>query len=94
MMIRRDRLSREDGLALARRHDGRFPWTYLGVPLETILTEIGLTVDEFEAVCDRFTNKAIFATDRRGDLVKDEYGNLTKINDDNVTGLDEAVDAA
>jgi hypothetical protein len=25
--IRRGRLSRADGLALVRRHDGRFPWT-------------------------------------------------------------------
>lgn len=92
MMIRRGRLRREDGLALVERHDGRFPWEYLGVRLETLLDEIGMSVDEFVAVCDRFTNKAIFLTDRRGELVKDTDGNLTKINRDNVD--DVAVDAA
>ena len=42
-----------------------------------------LTVDEFIKICDRFTNKKLFVTDARGNLVKDKYGNLTKINYDN-----------
>jgi hypothetical protein len=43
-----------------------------------------MTVDEFVKVCDRYTNKKLFVTDARGDLVKDRHGNLTKINFDNV----------
>jgi N-acetyl sugar amidotransferase len=81
--IRRGRLSREDGLALVKRHDGKFPWTYLGKPLEEILAPLDLTVDAFIKICDRFTNKKIFLTDARGGLVKDRHGNLTKLNYDN-----------
>jgi len=81
--IRRGRLTREDGMALVRKHDGKFPWTYLGVPLDTILSEIDMTLEEFQTVCDRFTNRKIFATDRRGNLVRDREGNLAKFNYDN-----------
>ncbi len=84
MAIRRGRLSREDALAIVRRHDGKFPWSYLGVSLEEILTTIDMTLDDFIQVCDRFTNKKLFACDARGNLVKDADGNLTKVNDDNV----------
>jgi N-acetyl sugar amidotransferase len=81
--IRRRRLSREDALRLVKRHDGKFPWTYLGTPLEDVLASIEMTLDDFIRVCDRFTNKKLFMCDARGDLVKDRDGNLTKINDDN-----------
>jgi hypothetical protein len=81
--IRRRRLSREDALRLVKRHEGKFPWTYLGTPLEDVLASIEMTLDEFIRVCDRFTNKKLFVCDARGDLVKDRDGNLTKINDDN-----------
>ncbi len=81
--IRRGRLTREQGLALVKAHDGKFPWTYLGVGLETILAEIDMTLEEFQAVCDRFTNRKLFATDRRGNLKRDRLGNLVRINDDN-----------
>jgi hypothetical protein len=37
-------------------------------------------------VCDRFTNKKLFVTDRRGELVHDSHGNLVKTNYDNVPG--------
>ena len=42
-----------------------------------------MTLDEFIAVCDRFTNSRLFVTDRHGGLVKDVDGNLTRVNDDN-----------
>lgn len=82
--IRRGRITRQEGLELVKRHDGKFPWTYLGKPLEKILEPLDLTVDEFIKICDRFTNKKLFLTDSRGNLIKDKYGNLTKINYDNV----------
>jgi hypothetical protein len=82
--IRRGRLSREDGAKLVRMHDGKFPWTYLGYPIEDVLKEIHMTLDEFIRVCDRFTNKKLFQCDSRGNLVKDAQGNLTKLNYDNV----------
>ena len=82
--VRRGRLSRADAVELVRRHDGKFPWTYLGTSLEEILDDIEMSLDEFVHTCDRFTNKRLFVCDARGDLVRDARGNLTKINDDNV----------
>ncbi len=79
--IRRGRLSRQEGLEMVRKHDGRFPWSYLGKPLADILAPLEITVEEFIAVCDRFTNKKLFVTDAAGDLVKDADGNLTKAGD-------------
>ena len=81
--VRRGRLSREDAIELVKLHDGKFPWVYLGCPLEDILAEMDMTVDEFIKICDRFTNKKLFACDARGNLVKDRAGNLTKVNYDN-----------
>ena len=82
--IRRGRMSRDDGMALIKRHDGNFPWSYLGKPLAEILGEFDMTVDEFERVCDRWTNKKLFKTDQNGQLTKDQHRNLTKQFDDNV----------
>ena len=67
-------------LDLIRRHDGRYPWTYLDKPLVDILAEIDMTVEEFDNVCDRFTNKNLFVCDNAGNPVRDSGGNLTKIN--------------
>jgi N-acetyl sugar amidotransferase len=83
--LRRGRITREDALAMVRQHDGRFPWSYLGKPLEQILAPLDLPVDEFVRICDRFTNKKLFVRDGRGELLKDRHGNLTKLNYDNVT---------
>jgi N-acetyl sugar amidotransferase len=83
MHIRRGRLSRQDGLGAVRRLDGRFPWYYLGKPLEEILRPLDISVDEFIRICDKFTNKKIFRRDASGALIKDRDGNLTKINYDN-----------
>jgi N-acetyl sugar amidotransferase len=85
MHIRRNRISRQDGLAIVKRHDGKFPQSYLGKSLEAILEPLELSVEEFTKICDRFTNKKIFQTDARGNLVKDKHGNLTRINDDNLS---------
>ena len=76
--IRRGRLSREDGAKIVRMHDGKFPWTYLGKPIEEILEPIGLDIDEFIKICDKYTNKNLFLTDSKGNLIKDNLGNLTK----------------
>lgn len=82
--VRRGRLNREDAIRLVKQHDGKFPWEYLGRSLEKTLGEIDMSVEEFVRVCDRFTNKRLFVTDARGELVRDAHGNLTKINYDNV----------
>jgi N-acetyl sugar amidotransferase len=81
--VRRGRITRQDGMELVKRHDGKFPWTYLDKPLDKILEPLDLTVDEFIKTCDRFTNKKIFVKDAKGNLQKDRHGNLTKVNYDN-----------
>lgn len=81
--IRRSRITRQDGLEAVIRLDGKFPWEYLGKPLKDILRPLGMTVDEFIRLCDKFTNKKIFRRDASGALIKDREGNLTKINYDN-----------
>lgn len=82
--LRRGRITRQDALDMVRRHDGKFPWTYLGKPVEEILEPLDMSLDEFVKICDRFTNKKIFVRDAKGNLVKDRHGNLTKLNYDNV----------
>ena len=84
--IRRGRLSRQDALTLVRKHDGKFPWTYLGHPLEAILAEIDVSLSEFQSISDRFTNKRLFRCDHHGQLARDGLGNLTRVNDDNLPG--------
>jgi len=82
MQIRRGRLARNDAIEIVREHDGTFPWEYLGVKLDCVLREIGMTEDEFVRCCDRFTNKKLFACDTRGNPVR-KNGNLIKVNYDN-----------
>lgn len=82
--IRRGRLSRQDGLDVVKRLDGKFPWEYLGKPLEEILYPLEITVSEFISICDKFTNKKIFKRDLAKGLIKDRDGNLMKINYDNL----------
>jgi hypothetical protein len=71
-------------MAIVKKRDGKFPWTYLGYPIQDVLTQIDVSLDEFIRLCDLFTNKKLFKVDSRGNLIKDSAGNLTKINDDNV----------
>jgi hypothetical protein len=67
-----------------RKQDGKFPWTYLGKPLEEMLRRIDISLEEFQKICDRFTNKKLFEKNANGELLKDKYGNLTKVNYDNI----------
>ncbi len=81
--VRRGRMSRDVALDAVRKRDGRFPWAYLGKDLALILEPLEMSVEEFIAVCDRFTNRKIFKRDATGALVKDRSGNLERLNDDN-----------
>ena len=82
--LRRGRITREDALDIVRMHDGKYPWEYLGVRLETMLDHLGITQEQFDRLCDRFTNKKIFQRSDDGSLLRDSKGNLTKVNYDNV----------
>jgi len=75
--IRRGRLTRNEGLEIVKKLDGKFPWSYLGKPLENALADIDTTLEEFFEICDRFTNKHLFVKDSNGQLEKDSKHNLT-----------------
>jgi N-acetyl sugar amidotransferase len=77
--IRRGRLRWSDAERLVAEHDGRFPWTCLGKPLDDILQEIDITFEEFISICDRFTNKKIFKTDNEGNIIRNEDGDVVRI---------------
>jgi hypothetical protein len=82
--VRRGRLTREDALAAVKRHDGRFPSEYLGKALVDILEPLGISLNEFIKICNKFTNRKVFERDSNGEFVRDRSGNLIKINYDNV----------
>ncbi len=81
--VRRGLLSRPEAIQIAKKIDGKFPWSYLGVKLDTVLKHIGMTFEEFESTADQFTNYKLFKTDKDGKLLKDNMKNLTKLNYDN-----------
>ncbi|KAB2952940.1 N-acetyl sugar amidotransferase [Heliorestis acidaminivorans] len=74
--IRRERITRQDGIELIKIHDGKFPWTYLGKNIEEILKPLDISLEKFIKICDKFTNKKIFCSDFNGQLIKDKCGNL------------------
>ena len=84
MQVRRNRISRHQAITIVNKIEGKYPSTYLGKPLSEILNEIDMTIEEFENICLKFTNKSIFLKDNEENLIKDNHGNLIKTNIDNV----------
>lgn len=82
--IRRGRMTRDQGLRIVRERDGKFPWSYLGKPLDQILQPLGLGIDEFVEICDSFTNLDLFECDPAGELIRERDGSLVKLNYDNL----------
>jgi N-acetyl sugar amidotransferase len=77
--IRRGIISREHAKLIVENNEGKFPISYLGKSTSDILKNIDMEMDEFELICDKFTNKKIFLTDSSGNLKKDKNKNLIKI---------------
>lgn len=67
-LIRRGIISRQDGLSLVTELDGAYPSEYLGKRLEDILEPLKMSVSEFDAICDRFTNETLFASSPSGSI--------------------------
>ncbi len=84
--LRRERITRAQGLNLIKLHDGKYPWTYLGKPLDQILHRIDLTIEEFDVICERFTNRDLFLKDKDGQLIRDSSNSLIKVNYENLEG--------
>ena len=77
-------MTRDEGIKLTKEVGGKFPKEYLGMKLEDTLNYIGMSMDEFTKTCDKFTNKSLFKLDTKGNLIKDENGDIIKNNYDNV----------
>ncbi|MFM8275849.1 MAG: N-acetyl sugar amidotransferase [Cyanobium sp.] len=73
-LIRRNLLSREDASVLVERHDGRYPASYLDRPLAEILAYFDISMQEFDDVCDDFTNYDLFLQDQAGQLIRRKDG--------------------
>ncbi len=76
--IRRGLITRKEALKKVKLLEGQYPKSYMGKSISQILNKIGMTISEFNKICDKFTNKKIFKCDQKGHLVKDEKFNLTK----------------
>ena len=77
--IRYGRMTREDGLELVKKSEGKIPRKYL----KEFLKAAKITEEEFHKTCDKFTNKDLFKKDDNANLIKDKDGNLTKLYYDN-----------
>ncbi len=79
--IREGRITREKGLELVKKYEGRIPIKYL----KDFLYDADLTEEEFYNICDKFTNKDLFKINSNNELIKDESHNIEKINYDNTS---------
>lgn len=74
--IRAGRMSREQAIAaLAESSEGNVPVRYL----PDFLEYLGISEAEFFENLDLFTNKRLFKTDDKGQLIKDNMRNLTPL---------------
>lgn len=79
--VRRGQFSRDEAMELVLARDGMYPHSYLGKPLEAILAPLDLSVEEFDDICDRFTNRVLFATNPDGTLQRDRHRKLSLLDD-------------
>lgn len=78
-LIRRGIISRDDALLMVKNNEGKFPKKSLGKSIEHIVEFIDLSLDEFNKICDKFTNKSLFKTNDKGELIKDKNNNLIRL---------------
>ncbi|MFY9300372.1 MAG: N-acetyl sugar amidotransferase [Candidatus Nitrosotenuis sp.] len=78
--IRNKRITREEGLKLVKEYEGKIPTKYY----KEFLNEFELTESQFLQICDKFTNKSLFKTDKDRNLIRDKFNNIQKIAYDNV----------
>jgi len=74
MDIRRNRVSREDAAKAVVKLEGMYPASFLGKQLLNILGDIGLTKEQFDEICDQYTNYELFELTHDGKLIKNTDG--------------------
>lgn len=76
--IRHGRIDRETAIRIVRNYEGQVPRKYLS----DFLSFADFTENEFFDTLDRFTNKKIFITDANGNFVRDQNGDVIKVDYD------------
>ena len=79
VQIRLNWINREEAMKLVKEHEGKLPERYL----DEFLKQWDMSRDEFLQITEKFTNKELFKKDEKGNLIRDEFGNIEKINYDN-----------
>ena len=85
-MIRRGLISRDEAISEVSHLEGKIPTSYMGKSTKDILKKIGISLNEFKRICDKFTNKKIFKTDQAGKLIYNDDGNLIRKFDAKIDG--------
>ncbi len=72
--IRNKRITREEGLNLVKKYDGKYP--HYGV--SEFVKYSGMSKEEIDRYIDSFTNPILFQQDENGEFLRDEEGNLIR----------------
>ncbi len=72
--IRNNRISREEGLELVKKYDGKYP--HFGV--KSFVEYSGMSKNEIDEIIDSFTNPVLFKTNEDGKFDRDNEGNLIR----------------
>jgi N-acetyl sugar amidotransferase len=70
--IRNNRISREEGLSLVKKYEGKYP----KISIDAFIEYSGMSKAEIDEVLDSYTNPILFQQDENGNFIKDENGNL------------------
>ena len=72
--IRNGRLTRNEGLDLVKKYDGKYP----NYGVSEFIKYSGMSKEEIDSIIDSYTNPVIFKQNVDGIFMKDEEGNLVK----------------
>lgn len=72
--IRNKRISRDEGIDLVKKYDGKYPHYAVG----EFIQYSGLTKSEIDKIIDSFTNPILFRKNADGSFEKDKEGNLVR----------------
>jgi N-acetyl sugar amidotransferase len=71
--IRSGRVKRSDALDWVRRHDGAFPWFYMGVSAHSVTKVLGMPYDDMYSILCKHTNWELFDQNMADCLVLKEF---------------------
>lgn len=72
--IRNKRLTRDEGLELVKKFDGKYP----NYAINEFIKYSGLPKEEIDKIIDSYTNPILFKNDDEGNFMRDKEGNLIR----------------